>query len=192
MRVVIYDKTDRVGFRRGHDGGSAGVEVGLAPAWWLGTQLHRMFGARTRGVACWEEAIEFASSFDGITDLQVWGHGGWGYMAIGASRLSINTLSYIDRLRLAPEGQLWLRCCSAFGAEDGRTFARSLGDRLQRRVVGHTYVIGVRQSGTHSLLPGRDPHWPLEEGVKDGRAKGSGFREPNTLTCFRLDRPRAW
>jgi hypothetical protein len=199
VRIVVFDKTDRIGLRRGQDGGAAGVEVGLAPAWWLGSKLHAMFGANTRGVSSWTEAIDFACAHDSISDFQIWGHGGWGYMAIGDSRLSIKTLSMVDALRerMTPDGQLWLRCCSAFGGREGRIFARALADRLQRRVVSHTYVIGVRQSGTHSLLPGADPTWPLEEGVvmQNGdpvRAKGSGFFEPNTISCFRLDRPTGW
>lgn len=206
--MVIWDRTDRVGLRRGSDGGSAGVEVGLAPAWWLGAKLHAIRGTHTRGVSSWDEALRFAidtadRTGEPISDLQAWGHGGWGYMDLGDSRLSARAFSDLGRLldqvreRMTPDAQLWLRCCSAFGGRAGRRFGPALAERIERRVVGHTYVIGVPQSGTHSLLPGDAITWPLEEGVvmKDGepqRAKSSGFFEPNTVSCLRLDRPVGW
>ena len=205
---MVYDKTDRIGLRRGHDGGSAGVEVGLAPAWWLGAKLHAMRGTHTRGVSSWSEALRFAidtaqTTGEAISDLQAWGHGGWGYMDLGDTRLSSRAFSelgsVLDEVRasMTADAQLWLRCCSAFGGREGRRFAPALAERLERRVVGHTYVIGVPQSGTHSLLPGATPEWPLEEGsvMRDGepqRAKSSGFFEPNTISCLRLDRPADW
>ncbi len=209
LRLVVYDATDRVGLRRGRDGGAAGVEVGLAPAWWAGTKLHallRRVPYRARGVSSWEEALAFAIEAADTTglpiaELQAWGHGGWGYMDLGDTRLSTRAFDVLPldalRARMTEDAQLWLRCCSAFGGREGRRFATALATRMQRRVVSHTFVIGIPQSGTHSLLPGQEPRWPLEEGVviRDGepvRAKSSSFFAPNTVSCLRLDRPAGW
>lgn len=212
LRLIVWDATNTIGYRKRSDAGTAGVELGLAPAWWAGAKLHGLLRGRTphraRGVASWEEAFRFALETADetglpIAELQAWGHGGWGFMDIGDSRLStrafdsLSTLLDELRARMTPEGQLWLRCCSAFGGREGRRLATALSARIDRRVVGHTYVIGVRQSGTHSIMPGGQVSWPLEEGVemRDGepvRAKGSGFFEPNTLSCLRLDLPTGW
>ena len=208
LRVVVWDATDaprRV--RLDHDGsnGTSRVRLGLSPAWWVGAKLHALARSlsgvayRSAGVRSWEEAILFAvrcAREAPIAELQVWGHGGWGFMDLGDTRLDRPRLASLDPLAevLAQDAQVWLRCCSAFGGRAGRAFAPALAERLRRRVVGHTYVIGALQSGTHSLAPGARPSWPLEEGVVmvDGEprsAKDSGVREPRTLGCLRLDLP---
>lgn len=220
LRVVVWDARDRLlSHRGGHDGraGTAAVRLGLSPAWWVGARLHavaRRFdgGAfAARGVSSWEEALGFAVSSAEraqapITELQVWGHGGWGFMDLGESRLDRAALALdaplapaLDRFRdvLDRDGRVWLRCCSAFGGRAGRAFAPALARRLAVRVVGHTYVIGVLQSGTHSVAPGEPAQWSLSEGVVlDGgepvRAKVSGPREPRTVGCLRLDLPPGW
>lgn len=216
LRVVCWDATDTGRFRLGHTGenGTSNVRVGLSPAWWVGAKLHalarRVSGVEyhQRGVRSWGEAMRFAvdcarAAKTPLTELQVWGHGGWGFMDLGETRLQrsafaamredLDALSYV----LSPDAQVWLRCCSAFGGHEGRRFGPALADRLRTRVVGHTYVIGVLQSGTHSLAPGESPAWPLSEGVEMNGdeprcAKGSGPREPNTLGCLRLDLPAGW
>ncbi|MBI2392205.1 MAG: hypothetical protein HYV09_21640 [Deltaproteobacteria bacterium] len=219
-----------------HDGngGTADVHFGLSPAWWAGAKLHalarrvaprwRAAGVaprwraevegveyQSRGVRSWGEAARFAVSCARaaqapLAELQVWGHGGWGFMDLGETRLDRGALARsselagdLDALRdvLADGAQVWLRCCSAFGGRAGRAFAPALSARLSTRVVGHTYVIHALQSGTHSLSPGDRTDWPLEEGVvmKDGepaRAKTSGPLQPRTIGCLRLDLPRGW
>lgn len=212
LRIVVWDETDTSRFRPGHDGtaGTSRVQIGLAPAWWLGAKVHGLARGRTpyraRGVRSWEQAIRFAldsAQETGlpIADFQAWGHGGWGFMDLGDTRLEKRTLSTLPLTELArsmtDDALFWVRCCSAFGGRAGRSFAPLLAEHLGRRVAGHTYVIGVLQSGTHSLAPGGSPDWPLEEGVviEDGqpaRAKGSGPRQPHTIGCLRLDLPRGW
>lgn len=216
LRVVVWDATDTGRFKLGHDGqnGTSDVHVGLAPAWWAGARLHalarKLGGVRyeSRGVRSWDEAIRFAVACvhraqAPLAELQVWGHGGWGFMDLGDSRLhrgAFDTMhESLDALAdvLADDSQVWLRCCSAFGGQAGRAFAPALANHLRTRVVGHTYVIGALQSGTHSLAPGDRPDWPLEEGVviEDGEprsAKSSGPREPRTIGCLRLDLPSGW
>jgi hypothetical protein len=225
LRIVVWDETDTSrlpGIRRrrdpgmrvrpGHDGtgGTSRVEIGLSPAWWLGAKVHGLARGRTpfraRGVRSWEDAIRFAldsAQQTGlpIADFQAWGHGGWGFMDLGDTRLEKRTLPTLPLEELSRvmtrDALFWVRCCSAFGARSGRAFAQHLADHTGHRVAGHSYVIGVLQSGTHSLAPGAEPDWPVEEGViiESGeftRAKGSGPRQPRTIGCLRLDLPRGW
>jgi len=212
LRIVVWDETDTSRFRPGHDGsvGTTRVELGLAPAWWLGAKVHGLMRGstpyRARGVHSWEQALRFAldaSQETGlpIADFQAWGHGGWGFMDLGDTRLEKRTLTSLplDQLSrvMTDDALFWVRCCSAFGARSGRVFARELADRVRHRVAGHSYIIGVLQSGTHSLAPGAEPDWPLEEGVvlenaQPIRAKGSGPRQPHTIGCLRLDLPPGW
>lgn len=215
LRLVVFDRTDaflpatRVATGYAEDGTARG-RFGLAPWWRIGGGLHalarRAQGApvAVRGVSSWPEAVAFAADASRtrglpIAELQAWGHGGWGFMDLGSTRLDRERLSELDALRglLAPDALVWLRCCSAFGAPRGRAFARALADRLEARVAGHTYVIGALQSGTHSVVPGEAPSWPEDEGlvVRDRvavAAKGSGPREPRTIGCLRLDLPPGW
>ena len=212
LRIVVWDETDTSRFRPGHDGsgGTSRVELGLAPAWWLGAKVHGLMRGstphRARGVRSWDQALRFAleaSQETGlpIADFQAWGHGGWGFMDLGDTRLEKRTLQSLPFAELAramtDDALFWVRCCSAFGAARGRTFAKALAERVEHRVAGHTYVIGVLQSGTHSLAPGDAPTWPIEEGVivengEPSRAKGSGPRQPHTIGCLRLDLPAGW
>lgn len=215
IRLVVYDRTDTAPLaiprvERDADGAAHGTG-GLTRWWRIGAGLHHGVGraAGTLGAASWDEALAWAASEAEtrgarIAELQAWGHGGWGYMAMGATRLDAGTVgpggalaSRIDALArvLAPGALVWLRCCSAFGNERGRSFARTLSARLGARVAGHTYIIGVWQSGTRSLAPGEDPGWPEGEGIEPARtphAKLSTPSEPRTLTCFRPGLPPGW
>ncbi len=207
VRLVVFDATDTGRFKLGHDGshGTSAVRVGLTPAWWVGARLHALAravrgeGYAFHGVHTWDEAIAFAASHAPVAELQVWGHGGWGFMDLGDTRLSRATLPRLDPLRaaLAGDARVWLRCCSAFGGREGRRFAPALAAHLGCRVVGHTYVIGAWQSGTRSLAPAAEPDWPLDEGVtmrggEPHAAKGSSPFAPRTVSCLRLDLPRGW
>ncbi|MDI3287299.1 DUF4347 domain-containing protein [Polyangium sp. 15x6] len=216
MKLVVFDATDtpRAHVRGAIAEGAAPRSMGLSPIWWMGTWMHRLLRAAdaTLGARSWEEALAWAASISesrnrAIGSIQFWGHGAWGYMAIGRSRLDHASLgsdhamaAAIDRLRerlTGPEALFWLRCCSAFGGQSGRAFAGRLASRLGCRVAGHTYVIGFWQSGTHSVRPGESATWSPREGVRvEGeRAIGaltSSATEPNTVTCLRVDWPEAW
>ncbi|MGK4002581.1 DUF4347 domain-containing protein [Sorangium sp. So ce1036] len=190
--------------------GTADISIGLTRIWRAGAVLHRMTGAADAwlGAASWAESLAWAARTararrQKIASLQAWGHGGWGYMALGGTRLDEAALrpgSPLDDALTAfreeltgPEAVVWLRCCSAFG-HTGRTFARALADRLGCRVASHTYIIGFYQSGTHSLRPSEEPTWDPREGVRlsGGRpvgARASGASEPNTVTCLTLNLP---
>jgi hypothetical protein len=221
LRLVVYDRTDtrpvlpwlrsRVATSANPDGTSSG-SPGLSPAWWAGTWLHRLAGAADAalGATRWDEALAWAVRVAKergrpIGSLQAWGHGGWGFMLLGATSLSMGSLApehelgtLVDDLRdvlAGPDALVWLRCCSAFGSKAGVSFARAMSRRLGCRVAGHTYIIGLLQSGTHSVRPGGEPAWgPTEGVVLDAagnalRAKWSGPFEPATISCLRFGLP---
>ncbi len=222
LRLVVHDPTDRpnprawLGALKGTLGlptdGTSGLSAGLSPAWWAGGLLHRVAGAAdaTFAARSWGEALDWATGTSErlgrpIGSLQAWGHGGWGFMRLGESRLDEAALredhalaDRLDALRArleGPESLVWLRCCSAFGGDVGRRFAARAADRLGCRVGGHTYVIGVFQSGTHVVRPGEVPAWDRLEGLSlDARGEPIGARwsapgEPSTISCLTLDAP---
>lgn len=222
LRLVAFDATDvrgKITTAEGHQAdGTARGPIALTPWWRAGALMHRLArGARgeavaTRAVQSWEEVLRWAASESSarrmpIADLQVWGHGGWGFMELGSSsRLDVRALAasspvapLLDALRdaMTDDALFWLRCCSAFGSHAGRAFAPALAERLRVRVAGHTYVIHALQSGTHSLARGDVPTWSEDEGVvtegtRHVRAKDSMPFEPRTLSCLRLDLPASW
>ena len=216
LRLVVYDATDTAPvaiprITRGVDGSAEGTG-GLTRFWRLGAGLHRGSGRADAalGARSWTEALAWAvaqSDAAGapIAELQLWGHGGWGYMAMGSERLDAQTSrgalgTEVDALArvLAPGALVWLRCCSAFGTRAGQDFAVSLADTLGARVAGHSYIIGIWQSGTHSVAPGSAAEWdPLEGVERDAHGKTLGAavssaRAPRTLHCFRPGLPAGW
>lgn len=220
LRLIVYDPTDTGSLAapfvrdRGADGTSARGRFGLSPVWRLGARAHQRIGraADAYAASSWRAALHWAVDLSrargvAIDELQVWGHGGWGFMLLGDDRLDAHASApaatrgdEVDALRraLAPGALVWLRCCSAFGAPEGRAFAQALAARLATRVAGHTFIIGAIQSGLRGLLPGHTPDWSAEEGIAEGtperplRAHGSGLRKPRTITCFQGDIPDSW
>jgi len=214
LRLVIFDATDTPGARaRGAlREGAAPRSPGLSPAWRAGALLHRIARAAdaTLGASSWPEALTWAAAEAGsrgrpIASIQLWGHGGWGWMSLGPTRLDAAALApdhpfapLLDRVRArlaGPEALCWLRCCSAFGNHAGQRFAESLAARLGCRVAGHTYIIGVTQSGTRALRPGERASWDPREGVRcndRGEPLGALWSTrgaPSTVSCFTLDLP---
>lgn len=212
LRLVIFDATDthrRTLPARTPDG-AAGVSPGLTPIWHAGAFLHRIARAADDHLAAssWGEAlawIERTSRERGrkVASIQVWGHGGWGWMQLGETRLDSDALRphhalapALDALQgclAGPDALFWLRCCSAFG-HTGRSFAQALSTRLGCKVAGHTHIIGFWQSGTHSLRPGEAPGWDPREGVRfqSGAATAalwSSAAAPNTISCLSIGLP---
>jgi hypothetical protein len=229
LRLVVVDTTDTAlpwqKRRRGapSPGGAlgplpdaaAGGEarrggVGLSPIWRAGAFAYEATRTADASLAAdsWGEALVWAvgvadRSRRAIGSLQVWCHGGWGSVRLGASRLDSDALApghalaaEIDALRdhLAQRDALvWFRCCSAFG-HHGRHFAAAAADRLRCRVAGHTHIIHFFQSGLHSLAPGQQPGWDPAEGVRFARGRAAGARSsspmaPSTITCLRTTLP---
>ena len=182
----------------------------LTPLWASGSILYR--GLRridaAHGVASWDEALTWlASQPASITEIQYWGHGTWGGARVGADRLDAGALSPVHRLRarlealrdhLAPNALFWFRTCETLGATRGIDFAERFADFLGARVAGHTYVIGVHQSGLHGVAPGVRADWSPDEGLAEGtgdapvRAQGSHRKAPRTITCFHGQVPADW
>jgi hypothetical protein len=206
LRLVVFDATDRgflAGRARAAADGTSARGLGLSPIWRIGAQLFDGLGdfEAWSGAHTWASAIHFATRAAArlgrpIDELQFWGHGGFGFMRFANTALDRGALEptsdlapAVDALReaLAPDGLVWLRCCSAFGHVKGRDFAPRLAERLRARVAGHTHIIHALQSGTHSLAPGDSPSWSEGEGVHfvGGVAKGaltSQLAAPNTTT----------
>ena len=218
LRLVVFDETD-VGrgvlvprIERRTDGTAYGTG-GLTRWWRLGAVMHRLarHADATTGASSWEQALRWATSLARerrarIGELQIWGHGGWGHMGLGPSRLDREALAgeaplapALDAFRavLSNDALFWVRCCSAFGAPAGRAFAPALADRLSCRVAGHTFIIGGWQSGAHSLAPGDEPAWNPDEGIERREdappiPRTSSLTAPNTLSCLRLGLPSGW
>lgn len=201
---MVYDRTCR-----GHWG-----RPGLSHAWWAGGVLYRAlrrFDA-VKAVSSWGEAWDWLGSFrpnQPIAEVQYWGHGKWGSARVADEVFDGTTLlsghehhpgvaRLRDRIGEDDRGLFWFRTCETFGAEPGQQFARDLSDFLGCRVAGHTYIIGHIQSGLHSLRPGGDIDWSVNEGLREGspcspeRAYWSAVKAPNTITCLRSSVPTGY
>jgi hypothetical protein len=181
--------------------------VGLSTAWSSGSVLYR--GLRRLdaafGATSWADALEWLATYArdrSIEEIQYWGHGKWGTVFIGKDPFGRKELALPGvaalRERLAPDALVWLRTCEAFGCHPGRDFAQHLAETLGTRVAGHTFIIGVLQSGLHGLRPGNVPSWSVTEGLAEGspdapkRAHDSGPTHPNTISCFHGRVPEEW
>ena len=172
--------------------------------------MYRRLGRidRARSVTSWSEALAWLGAQDeSIDELQYWGHGHWGRVLVDGEALDAGWLAPSHaragslaavRERIAPGALVWLRTCETFGGAAGHDFAARLADWSGARVAGHTYIIGVNQSGLHGLAPGMQPTWSASEGIARGtldapeRAKRSRPWAPHTITCFDGAIPAAW
>jgi hypothetical protein len=143
-----------------------------------------------------------------IAEVQYWGHGLRGRGLVARESLDARALhpshplhARLDalRARLVDDGSArwWWRTCETIGGASGQAFARSLSRFLGARVAGHTYVIGVWQSGLHELAIGAEPHWDAREGfVIGGGEESTGLasspRAPNTIHFLQGEVPRGW
>ena len=203
MKVMIYDATCGAEGKR---------PVGLSDAWFAGAKLYRAlrrfehsFGART-----WTEALQWLATIDPaqrLTEIQFWGHGKWGKALIASESLSLASLDqghrhrkWLDQIkqRTRPTSLWWFRTCETFGADDGHAFATAWTRFFQCRAASHTYVIGVWQSGLHSLSPNESPTWPSDEGLSAGTpsaprsAHNSRPWLPQTISCLSGRIPAGW
>jgi hypothetical protein len=178
---------------------------GLTRAWQVGRGLYRALGRLdgALGAASWGEALDWLGTYrpeQRIAEVQFWGHGQWGLARLGAEQLDESALDagYIHHARLrriagrllpGDQGLWWFRTCETFGTDRGQAFARAWTGFLGCRAAGHTYVIGVWQSGLHSLRPGEAPTWSIDEGLRSDErrlafALSSRPGAPNTITCL--------
>jgi hypothetical protein len=193
LRLLIYDRTC--------DGGA--WRPGLSLAWQLGNGLYRALGRvdDACGAASWAEALDWLDARGaaaGIAEIQFWGHGRWGEVLIDGEPLDAGALlpghphharlaRLRARMRQGDGGLWWFRTCETFGGARGQAFATAWTRFFGCRAAGHTHVIGVWQSGLHSLRPGQTPAWPADEGLPPGdpaprSALPSRPGAPNTIS----------
>ena len=186
MKVVVYDASYYAGW--------------VGNTWVAGGRLYRALRKvdLVIPVLFWNQVYSELQRLPdfGITDLQFWCHGYPGGVVINNEAAAHDRID--SRLwkgiaaKIAPTGRVWFRSCSTFARRQGQEFAQNLANTMDRRVVGHTYLTGVFQSGLHGLRPGEDVRWSEMEGVrvrKDNTVelKTSGPFEPNTVTCLHTD-----
>ena len=189
-RVVVYDPTCR----------GRGLLPGLSHAWAAGVRLYRGWGRIDRWIAArtWAEALAALTPDGGapLAQVQVWSHGKWGLARLGDDVFDGSWLlrdhpqrSQLDALRrrLRPGARWWFRTCETAGARAGGAFMAELAERLGVRVIGHTHVIGLWQSGLHAVAPGARADWCPWEGLAEGtpdapvRAQPSRPWSPSTV-----------
>jgi hypothetical protein len=186
LRLMVYDRNSSAGRF-------------LVSSWKCGGKLYRALGRLDAwyGAGTWAEALKWLASHrapEPIEEVQFWGHGKWGDARIGTTILDASLVSpshpqhpdlLAVRTRLIPgSGLWWFRTCSTFGAAKGQAFARAWASFLGCRAAGHTFIIGLHQSGLHSLGPNETPAWPIDEGVAGEVPLWSKPWAPNTITCF--------
>jgi hypothetical protein len=186
LRLMVYDRNSSAGRF-------------LVAAWKVGGKLYGSLGRLDAwyGAGSWGEALAWLGDHrapEPIAEVQFWGHGKWGEALIGGERLDQTFLApshpehralLAVRSRLCPgTGLWWFRTCSTFGTAKGHAFARAWANFLGCRAAGHTFIIGLHQSGLHSLGPGEAPTWSVDEGTAGGVSLWSKPGAPSTITCF--------
>lgn len=194
LRLMVYDRNRSAGRF-------------LVTSWKMGGKLYGVLGRVDAwyGAGSWAEALAWLSHHrapEPIAEIQFWGHGQWGEARIGRTHLDASVLDprhpehaalLAVRSRLvAGSGLWWFRTCSTFGTAKGHAFARAWADFLGCRCAGHTFIIGMHQSGLHSIGPGQTPSWSVEEGVKGEKSLWSTPLAPNTITCFQAKIPAGY
>lgn len=190
LRLLVYDATDR-----------------LTPAWRAGSWLYRRLGRidLAHPATSWAGALDWLATVragEPIGEIQFWGHGHWGQALI--ARTDVLDASATEpghplhatlmriRMRLIPGGRAlwWWRTCETYGARAGHDFAVRWTRMLDCTTAGHTYVIGLWQSGLVVLRPGETPAWSIDDGLRAGTgdaplaARRSHPIAPSTITCF--------
>jgi hypothetical protein len=196
---MVYDETCT-----GQDG-----RLPLSYAWQAGVGLYKGLGRldAAKGARSWAEALDWLASHSApIEEVQFWGHGRWGCALIDGERLDAGALlprhplhSRLQAVRERAAGGLWwFRTCETLGAAPGQDLAQRWADFFGGRVAGHTYIIGVWQSGLHSLAAGETPRWSATEGLAAGtpeaprRALGAAPWQPNTISFLHGTIPDGW
>lgn len=217
LNVIVYDNTETLSkrFRRIRTPeclrNTFHMLTGGLTLWWqLGAWLFRLFGLahKSGGASNWKEAFELVVNAvneekvrtgkevrAGI--VQFWGHGWFGKACMGDSVLTKappndselkDSLDAFKNILAVGESSVWFRCCSAFHESVGKQFACAMRDFLGVKVIGHTYIIHVFQSGTHILSPNESPDWSDDEGGN----KESTLCAPHTICALRFYPPRDW
>lgn len=200
MRVMLFDRTC-TRFRS--------FPVGLTHSWLVGGRLYRTLGRfdAFHGVSSWSEGLDWLATHPELSEVQYWGHGQRGMALVDRDLLDARALlpghplhARLEavRDRMTPDCAWWFRTCDTLGASKGQGFARRWTDFFERPVAGHTFIIGLWQSGLHTLQPGALPHWSPLEGVRTGTAEAPGGSiwsapgQPNTIHLLNGTVPEGW
>lgn len=203
LRLMVYDRSCT---RHGV------FPLGLSHAWGAGGPLYASLGRlhAWRGVDTWSDALRWLATVrpeEPIGEVQFWGHGRWGRALVRGESLDATALQASHplhgslaavRARLTERSRWWFRTCETLGAAPGHDFARRWTGFMGCPVAGHTYIIGMLQSGLHELVPGAEPHWSPWEGLREGtpeaptRAFWSRWGAPNTISFLHSEVPEGW
>lgn len=198
LDIMFYDSSEWAGEQ-------------LRFSWITGGYLYKAFHGieEVKGCLGWEQALKFLISIQPgkkINSIQFWGHGSPGTVWINGEALNMRSLLASSRHRqlllqlkerLSPETTIWFRSCNVAAGPEGQMFVKSLSQLLGCKVAAHTFVVHVLQGGLHTVNPGQEPDWPLDEGIevgKDGNLKILWTKpwSPNTLTCLTSKIPEGW
>ena len=191
MRLLLFDTTDG----------------GLSLIWRAGAWLYRALGRfdAAYGAATWGEGLRWLAGVmpdRQIVEIQYWGHGDTGCILMAHEPLSLTALQSEHpfyaalcaiRKRLTGSDALWwFRTCRTFQGEAGQAFAQAWSAFFGCRTAGYTRDIGLLQGGLHSLSPGQQPAWSVEEGTCKTRFPQWITWAPHTILCFRSRLPEGW
>lgn len=187
MKVTIYDA-------------KPGPGVGqwfLKTSWRVGCALQKFFGAvdEYHGAESWDDAVAWLLTKQNITSLQYWGHGSPGIVWLAQKPMPYGALLPV-KAALAPFALVWFRCCSVFQGRAGYAFAKTLADAMGCTVAGHSYIIGLWQSGLHTHRAGWHCGWSIDEGAEKLRCPRwpTYLRPwlPRTVFCLTTEVPKEW
>jgi hypothetical protein len=198
LDVMFYDASEWAGEQ-------------LRFSWIAGEVLYKLFGSIDEANGCfsWTEALQWLLEVQKdkkIKTIQFWGHGTPGNVWINGQSLSIGNLLVAGihkhlllklSQRLTSESVIWFRACNVAATKQGQEFMKSLAEILGCRAAAHTFIVHPWQSGLHTIGPGEQPHWPLDEGVKikkDGTMQMLWSKpwSPNTVFCLASKIPNGW
>ena len=189
MRVTVFDKNPGSGFGQWL----------LKTFWLLGCWFQKQVGwvDDYYGATSWTDAEQWLLSRpDFLNSVQYWGHGSQGVAWLASKPMPLWTLSNLKKRLAGPSAVVWFRCCSMFQGPKGKLFAQQALAQLGCRVVAHTYVIGLWQSGGRSVSPSKPvPSWSDIEGIDLMVPWWPDYLRPwapNTVFCMKTLVPPEW
>lgn len=224
LRLMIFDTSDVKRTwaidvdRDGSPDVDLSIDLGLSHSWFAGGALYKCLRQldACRGFDNWPDALRWVADYrpsEPIDELQYWGHGSPGYVWMRTDALTAHSpdrqlwsanygvqidVMRLTRRRLHKDSLIWFRTCSTFAGESGHQFAKSWANTMGCRIAGYTHIIGPWQSGLHSIRPGEEPSWSLDEGILEGtpaepkKMKTSAPWAKNTINCLRSKVPEGW
>lgn len=189
MKITVYDRNPGTGFGQWF----------LKTMWLLGCWIQKRLGLVDdyHGAASWDDLLKWAKQLPKpITSFQYWGHGSVATVWLAGTPMLTSFLTDLRPLLAGSTAIVWFRCCNVFQGIGGQHFARAVLKTLGCKVVAHTYVVGLWQSGGHAVSPEKpEPTWPVTEG---GELKDPWWPDylrpwlPNTVFCLSTKVPSSW